>query len=35
MRNGMLRDDAEHFVFYEDEFLWRLAIQVTLYGLAG
>ena len=34
MRDGMLRDDAEHFVFYEDEFFWGFAIQVTFDGLA-
>jgi hypothetical protein len=27
-------DDAQHLVFYEDELLWRLAVEVTLDGLA-
>ena len=34
MRDGMLRDDAEHLVFYEDEFFGGLAIQMTFDGLA-
>ena len=31
MRSG---DDAEHFVFYEDEFLWGVAVEVTFDRIA-